>query len=96
MIDSMKTLKYLNIGNYTGHAASSHMLISGQHNKQTLQRLFRELTISLSLYDDQYPIEEDPCYIFQDGWIMNTDIDSNPSMSPISTASTIPMEDLDL
>ena len=66
-VDSISTLRYLNIGNYTGH-----VLDNDQHSKHTLQRLFQHITINLSPYDDQYPVEEDPCSVFQDGWIMNT------------------------
>ena len=51
---------------------------------------------SVSVYDDQYPVSEDPCSVFQDGWIMNTDIESIPSLSPTSMASTIPTEDIGL
>ena len=49
MVDSMKALRYLNIGNYTGHAASSRTLIEDQYNKQTLQRLFRDITINFRM-----------------------------------------------
>ena len=73
-VDSMSTLKYLNIGNY-----ASHILDIDQNSKHTLQRLFHHITINLSPYDDQYPVEEDPCSVFQDGFIMNTDIGSSES-----------------
>ena len=90
-VSSMSALKYLNIGNYTGSA-----LDINQISKHTLQRLFRHIIINLSPYDDQYPVEEDPCSVFQEGWIMNTDIESNQSASPTSKASTIPKEDISL
>ena len=88
-VDAMSALRYLNIGNYAD-------VDIDQVSKHALQRLFRHITINLSPYDDQYPVEEDPCSAFQEGWIMNTDIDSIPSLSPTSTASTIPTEDIDL
>jgi hypothetical protein len=89
-VDSMSSLRYLNIGNYANNAEESDLL-----TKSTLQRLFHHITINLSPYNDQYPVSEDPCSVFQDGWIMNTDIESIPSLSPSSTVSTIPMEDND-
>ena len=90
-VDSMSALKYLNIGNYTGN-----VLDTDQNSKHTLQRLFRHIIINLSPYDDQYPVEEDPCSVFQEGWIITTDIESDPSASPTSTVSTIPTEDIGL
>ena len=89
-VDSMSSLRYLNIGNYANNVEESDSL-----TKSTLQRLFHHITINLSPYNDQYPVSEDPCSVFQDGWIMNTDIESIPSLSPSSTVSTIPMEDND-
>ena len=88
-VDSMSALRYLNIGNYTD-------VNIDQISKHALERLFRHITINRSPYDDQYPVEEDPCSVFQEGWIMNTDINSIPSLSPTSTASTIPTEDIGL
>ena len=88
-VDSMSALRYLNIGNYTN-------VDIDQISKHTLERLFRHITINGSPYDDQYPVEEDPCSVFQEGWIMNTDIGSIPSLSPTSMASTIPTEDIGL
>ena len=88
-VDSMSALRYLNIGNYTD-------VNIDQISKHALERLFRHITINGSPYDDQYPVEEDPCSVFQEGWIMNTDINSIPSLSPTSTASTIPTEDIGL
>ena len=85
-VDSMSALRYLNIGNYSGKSLDTNPI-----TKNTLQRLFHHITINLSPYDDQYPVSEDPCSVFQDGWIMNTDIESIPSLSPTSTASTIPL-----
>ena len=90
-VDSMSALKYLNIGNYSGNSLDTDLV-----TKSTLQRLFHHITINLSPYGDQYPVSEDPCSVFQDGWIMNTDIESIPSLSPTSTASTIPNEDSDI
>ena len=89
-VDSMSALKYLNIGNYSGNSLDTDLV-----TKSTLQRLFHHITINLSPYDDQYPASEDPCSVFQDRWIMNTDIESIPSLSPTSMASTIPIEDSD-
>ena len=90
-VDSMSALRYLNIGNYSGKSLDTNPI-----TKNTLQRLFHHITINLSPYDNQYPLSEDPCSVFQDGWIMNTDIESIPSLSPTSTASTIPIEDNDI
>ena len=90
-VDSMSALRYMNIGNYSGNSFDDDAI-----TKHTLQRLFKNITINLSPYDDQYPVKEDPCSVFQEGWIMNTDIESNPSLSPTSTASTIPTEDIDI
>ena len=90
-VDSMSALRYLNIGNYSGNSLDTDPV-----TKTTLQRLFHHITINLSPYDDQYPASEDPCSVFQDRWIMNTDIESIPSLSPTSTASTIPIEDSDV
>ena len=86
-VDSMSALKYLNIGNYSGNSLDTDLV-----TKSTLQRLFHHITINLSPYSNQYPVSEDPCSVFQDGWIMNTDIESIPSLSPTSTASTIPIQ----
>ena len=88
-IDSMPALKYLNVGKY-----AEDVIDEERNYKHTLQRLFRNVTINLSPYDDKYPVEEDPCSVFQEGFVMNTDIQSNPSLSPTSTASTILMEDI--
>ena len=88
-IDSMPALKYLNMGKY-----AEDVIDEERNYKHTLQRLFRNVTINLSPYDDRYPVEEDPCSVFQEGFVMNTDIQSNPSLSPTSTASTILMEDI--
>ena len=90
-VDSMSTLRYMNIGNYSGNSFDDDPI-----TKHTLQRLFKHITINLSPYDDHYPVGEDPCSVFQEGWIMNTDIESIPSLSPTSTASTIPTEDIDM
>ena len=88
-IDSMPALKYLNMGEY-----AEDVIDAERNYKHTLQRLFRHVVINLSPYDDKYPVEEDPCAVFQEGFIINTEIQSNPSLSPTSTASTIPMEDI--
>lgn len=88
-IDSMPALKYLNMGEY-----AEDVIDEERNYKFTLQRLFRHVVINLSPYDDKYPVEEDPCSVFQEGFIINTEIQSNPSLSPTSTASTIPMEDI--
>jgi len=88
-IDSMPALKYLNMGEY-----AEDVIDAERNYKHTLQRLFRHVVINLSPYDDKYPVEEDPCSVFQEGFIINTEIQSNPSLSPTSTASTIPMEDI--
>ena len=90
-VDSMSALKYLNVGEY-----AEEVIDADKNYKNTLQRLFRHVVINLSPYDDKYPVEEDPCSVFQEGFIINTDIQSNPSLSPTSTASTIPMEDFGL
>jgi hypothetical protein len=90
-IDSMPALKYLNMGKY-----AEDVIDEERNYKHTLKRLFRNVTINLSPYDDKYPVEEDPCSVFQEGFVMNTDIQSNPSLSPTSTASTILMEDIGL
>ena len=90
-VDSMSALKYLNIGKYAGD-----ILDIDQNSKHTLQRLFRHIVINLSPYDDKYPVEEDPCSVFQEGFILNTDIQYNPSLSPTTKASTIPIEDIGL
>ena len=90
-VDSMSSLRYMNIGNYSGNSFDDDPI-----TKHTLQRLFKHITINLSPYDDHYPVGEDPCSVFQEGWIMNTDIESIPSLSPTSTASTIPTEDIDM
>ena len=90
-VDSMSALKYLNIGKYAGELPSID-----QNSKYNLQRLFRHIVINLSPYDDKYPVEEDPCSVFQEGFILNPDTQSDPSASPTSTASTIPTEDIDL
>jgi hypothetical protein len=81
----------MNIGNYSGNSFDDDPI-----TKHTLQRLFKHITINLSPYDDHYPVTEDPCSVFQEGWIMNTDIESIPSLSPTSPASTIPTEDIDM
>jgi len=88
-IDSMPALKYLNMGEY-----AEDVIDEERNYKFTLQRLFRHVVINLSPYDDKYPVEEDPCSVFQEGFIINTEIQSDPSLSPTSTASTIPMEDI--
>ena len=85
----MPALKYLNMGEY-----AEDVIDEERNYKFTLQRLFRHVVINLSPYDDKYPVEEDPCSVFQEGFIINTEIQSNPSLSPTSTASTIPMEDI--
>merc|ERR1711997_843911 len=82
-------LKYLNMGEY-----AKDVIDVERNYKYTLQRLFRHVIINLSPYDDKYPVEEDPISVFQEGFIINTDIQSNPSLSPTSTASTILMEDI--
>ena len=61
-VDSMSSLRYLNIGNYASNTMDNDLL-----TKSTLQRLFHHITINLSPYDDQYPVSEDPCSVFQDG-----------------------------
>ena len=91
IVDSMSALKYLNIGNHSGH-----MLSDKQYDKQTLQRLFQQLTVNISPYEDQYPVEEDPCLVFKDEWTADRDSVSESSPSPNSTASTIPMDDFGL
>ena len=88
-IDSMPALKYLNMGEY-----AEDVIDVERNYKYTLQRLFQHIVINLSPYDDRYPVEEDPISVFQEGFIINTDIQSNPSLSPTSTASTILMEDI--
>ena len=88
-IDSMPALKYLNIGEY-----AEDVIDAERNYKHTLQRLFKNVVINLSPYNDKYPAEEDPCSAFQEGFIINTDIQSNPSLSPTSTASTVLMEDI--
>ena len=88
-IDSMPALKYLNMGEY-----AEDVIDVERNYKYTLQRLFRHVIINLSPYDDKYPVEEDPISVFQEGFIINTDIQSDPSLSPTSTASTILMEDI--
>ena len=88
-IDSMPALKYLNMGEY-----AENVIDVERNYKYTLQRLFRHIVINLSPYDDKYPVEEDPISVFQEGFVINTDIQSNPSLSPTSTASTILMEDI--
>ena len=88
-IDSMPALKYLNMGEY-----AEDVIDVERNYKYTLQRLFQHIIINLSPYDDRYPVEEDPISVFQEGFIINTDIQSNPSLSPTSTASTILMEDI--
>ena len=59
-VDSMSALRYLNIGNYSGNSLDDDPV-----TKHTLQRLFHHITINLSPYDDQYPVSEDPCSVFQ-------------------------------
>ena len=88
-VDSMTALKYLNIGKYNGEVHGID-----ENIKYTLQRLFRHIVINLSPFDDTYPVEEDPCSVFQEGFTLDPDTQSNPSASTTSTASTIPTEDV--
>ena len=94
MVDSMNELRYLNIGNKSGMMPQN--LFGVQHHTRVLKRLFRHLTINMSPYEEQCPVEEDPISVFKNRHkYTGQSTDSNPSASPNSTASTIPIDDSD-